>query len=82
MTEAQAAQDATPSAAESSSLLNDPHTMAQIYDMAEVDPQPVASKNTTSRDLTSKKGGGMSMPKFGRRQTVSLDQARVSPSKK
>lgn len=82
MSEAQAAQDATPSAAESSSLLNDPHTMAQIYDMADADPEPVASKNSTSRDFSSKKGGGISMPKFGRRQTVSLDQAPQSPRKK
>eukprot|EP00045_Choanoeca_perplexa_P018586 m.293158 g.293158 ORF g.293158 m.293158 type:complete len:80 (+) comp18733_c0_seq1:151-390(+) len=79
MSQAQAAQDAAPSAAESSTLLNDPHTMAQIYDMADDDPEPVASKSSTSRDLSSKKGGGMSMPKFGRRQTASFAQA---PTKK
>jgi hypothetical protein len=56
--------------------------MAQIYDMADADPEPVASKNSTSRDFSSKKGGGISMPKFGRRQTVSLDQAPQSPRKK
>eukprot|EP00730_Choanoeca_flexa_P017307 TRINITY_DN8318_c0_g1_i1.p1 TRINITY_DN8318_c0_g1~~TRINITY_DN8318_c0_g1_i1.p1 ORF type:complete len:106 (+),score=26.91 TRINITY_DN8318_c0_g1_i1:14-331(+) len=82
--DAQAAQDAAPSAAASSSLLNDPHTLAQIYAMADDEPEPVATKAEVSRKYSSRKTGGMSMPKFGRRQGASLEQVptTTSPKKK
>jgi hypothetical protein len=83
--EAEAAQARAPTAASSSKLLADPHTMAQIYDMADDGPQVSSSKSSTSNDLSGRGASKrkVTMLKFGRRQTMSHDLAPSdsSPSK-
>jgi hypothetical protein len=77
-----AAQEAMPGAAASSALLADPHTMAQIYAMANPEEAEDArsaevKQAQASKDLAGSNsaggGGRISLPRFGRRQSANFE---------